>query len=158
MNKLICIISFLALLGSACGSKGSSSTPPIFLLGDWNGKSEVVDGNKTYEIRHDLLFLPFHILIINVSPTNGEANSDLYSYRFVESDRVMIEGRLTDEFNVVIYGKALIINSVHGFPPDGRYTRGTALLRWLLLTICTVLVIAILLRKVKPRPSLMGKI
>ena len=150
MNRTrIILISLILILGSACYSIYPFNNLSVSILGEWSGRSELGNGNTTSEVQNKFLFLPFHILLIKVSTSTGEVNYDIYSYRFVAPDKISLRGRLIDELKIIREGENLIINSIHGFPPDGKYVRTKSFWVYLIWIIPIMIFLFILILAIK---------
>ena len=143
MNRHKYILIVILLLQS-CSPTQSFNSLSFFVLGSWHGEFEQRDGNKAYEVQYNLSFLPFHIFLYDRIAPDEAIYNVLSSYRFIEDNRIIIEGRLIDESQISRDGDALIVDSVRGFPPDGRYTRVSSIWDWLLI-ISIISIIAILM-------------
>lgn len=114
---------FFIFIVSMCISLYPFSKLSICILGGWSHNVTISNGKGSRELKDQYLFLPFHILLIKVNAPTGEEYTDVFSYRVSGPDNIMLKGRLIDEFQVFRDGKALVVDSLGGFPPDGRYLR-----------------------------------
>ncbi len=136
-NLFLVIILYLL---TACTTVNKINLLPIKILGYWGYKEELISGGTPYEIYNRVFFFPFNMLMVNTQTNGGRVYYDLYTYKFVEEDKVVVNGRLFDVLKIKQDRNSLIINSTHGFPPDGKYTKILSFWLCLLLFIIAILI------------------
>lgn len=137
----------MLILLSACSSLNAENTLSFFILGTWQGEFEQIENTKLVKVLHKLTFLPFNILIYDRIAPDEKIFNVKFQYKFVDHNRIVIRGRITDECQITRAGEALIINSARIFPPDGNYERISSIWEWLfIISIVSILFIIIIRR------------
>lgn len=145
MNKIKLFTLCLFLL-SAC-SLSNDTNLHFFVLGRWKGEFPQEAGNPTTVTTYDVEFLPFNILLVDISRPEESVRGLRFSYKFIADDRIRIEGRIVNEIQVKNDRQNLIVfESDHGLPPDGRYERIFSRLEWLLVFVIFLLAVISLAR------------
>jgi hypothetical protein len=130
--KLFTVCLFLL---SACSSSNDTNLHN-FVIGRWKGEFQQEAGNPTSLTTYDVEFLPFNILLVDISRPEESVHGLRFSYRFITDDRIRIEGRIVNEIHV-LYDRqnSIVIESDHELPPSGRYERVFSRLEWLLILV-----------------------
>jgi hypothetical protein len=145
MNKLKFYILCLFLL-SACSSINDTNLH-IFVLGRWKGEFPQEVDNPTTLTTYDVEFLPFNILLVDISGPEESVHGLRFSYKFITDDRIRIEGRIVNEIQVKNdCQNFVVVESDHGLPPGGRYERVFSRLEWLLVFVIFLLALISLVR------------
>jgi hypothetical protein len=118
MNRIkFAALAILCML-SAC-STSTDSNWQFFILGKWTGES-----SRGRNSQYVLKFLPFNILLADIKTSEGEAHNILFTYHFLDKNRVAVEGRFFEELDLTKQNTNLVtVRSIHGFIPDGYYKR-----------------------------------
>jgi len=147
----LCLFIFL----SACNSY-KDPDQRLFVIGRWGGEFLQGTGNSSYWMKCELEFLPFNILLVDIPGSEDGVSGQPLSYQFVNKDRITIKGRIFDEVQIERVGQDLIIKSLYGFPPNGRYKRIPSVLEWLIV-ILLIGIIAFVIMKFMVRRYLYKK-
>lgn len=155
MKKIKYAYLIIILFISSCSSNNFPGNSSLFILGGWYGEFEQLDGTKSYKVQNEFYFLPFNILINTIKMPDERKLINLFSYKFAKDNRVLIKGRLVDEFQFARDGDDLVIDSVRGFPSDGRYTRVCSIWDWIITIsiICVVLILLLIKTRRRKQPN-----
>ena len=140
MNKIKLFTLCLFLL-AACSSSNVTNLQ-IFIIGRWERESLQEAGNSSAATIYDIEFLPFNILLVDISRPEETVHGLRFSYKFTTNNHIRIEGRIINEIQV-LYDRqnSIVIETDHGLPPSGRYKRVFSRLDWLLVFVLILLAI-----------------
>jgi hypothetical protein len=144
MNRIKTFALCLLLL-SACISYQDSNLR-WFIIGRWKGEFLRGTGNSTYLVKYELEFLPFNLLLVDITgPEDGMKGS--LSYQFVKENKITIKGRIIDEDQIGRTGQDLTIeSSIYGFPPNGRYKRIPSVLEWIVVILLAGITLLVIIK------------
>lgn len=150
--KNITLFIFSILLLSGCGTAQEQNFN-YFVLGKWKGEFAREINNKNTLTTYEVEFLPFNILLLDIDRPEESVHDLRFSYKFVTSDRIRIEGRIENEIQVKNdHNDLIIIGSDQGLPPSGRYKKVLSRLdRLLILLIFLLSLLAVLIYKRKSK-------
>lgn len=119
-NKLF--LFGLSLFLSVC-SIFNLSNMHVYMIGKWVGEPLT----ETTDLQYVLKFLPFDILLADVKTKTETGHNFLFSYRFLNDNQVIINGRFLEKLDISKLNHNLIwIESEQGFIPTGFYRRASS--------------------------------
>jgi hypothetical protein len=142
--KRIKYLFILVILISACNTalnlkylSDNKEDEPLskFIIGRWSGEFQRTDESGIYKVQYELQFAEPNIMFYNRISPPPELHNILFLYKFIDENRIRIEGRVIDELIVIRESEYLDISSIHGFITDGRYSRLPVIDEWILISI-----------------------
>lgn len=95
----------------------------VYMIGKWIGEPLT----ETTDLQYVLKFLPFDILLADVKTKTETGHNFLFSYRFLNDNQVIINGRFLEKLDISKLNHNLIwIESEQGFIPTGFYRRASS--------------------------------
>lgn len=154
MNRIKLFTLCLFLLSACCSSNDTNFQ--ILVIGRWRGEFPQKAGNPTTLTTYDVEFLPFNILLVDISRPEESVHGLRFTYRFITDNRIRIEGRILNEI-LVLYDRqnSIVIESDHDLPPSGRYKRVFSRLEWLLIVVIFLLAVisAVIIKRINKHKS-----